>query len=952
MIVIEKCLSSTTPKDRESDFKTDFKCSYLNVRSINPEGKLDSIKEVLDRHGEVDLICFVETWMEQDDTKFNKIKHYNDFHYVRKKKGGGISIYMKSKIKCLKFDTYGDIIQIVHMKLKIDNRVINLLVCYNPSINELENCINLLSAILAQTKSEPTYVVGDFNVDLNKPSKKREEYLNAISMLGFNICNKEVTRKVSLTTIDHIMTNIDKGNMNILNIEMEDEVSDHNMLIWTMPSSFKSAGTDVRNIVQYDKLQDYLELNQMDVESYHDTEELSNDFHSFMEKAIKDSEKKQEVKENNFVKLNPWANKELANLCKFKQELQKKKKIYPDNKIISDYYLTISKAVNKLKTKLKKDFVDRKIDKGIERKLNVWEVLKEVSGSVSTSSSDICQIKDGDNIIVDEKSMANKFNEFFINVGPNLAKKLPDTKDTTLPSSSCSPMKLSYTTREEVTTIIANLANKNSSPNKLSNILIKKSSKHMVPIMVKMINCSYDQGIFPSKCKMTVVKPLYKSGDPMTVDNYRPISITSSPARINELAMKSRLEEHLANIGFFYTAQYGFLKSKDAQGAIFDLVAKIQKALDFDTKCAAIFIDLRKAFDTVNHNLLLSKLSKIGIVDKTLDWFKSYLSGRPQQVKCGNTLSDVMMMLCGVPQGSILGPILFLIYINDIGKLSLKGKVQLFADDAVLIYEASYYSQLEKLMSEDLKILFKWFSANKLSLNISKTNYIIFKKKYGPEVKLDIKINNQSLNQVKNVKYLGITLDEHLAWKDHIGKLSPKLRATSRLIFKLRKILDINKLKTLYYAYFHSHISYMCFTWGLSYHTSSIKILQNGIIKNILNVNRMFSTKQVYWVSSIMPFEALVNASLVILLYNHIQGRKLINTDIQYNHQFHNHSTRASSNFRIPKINTTHYGTQGSLYQAIKLFNSMPQEVLDLTDYRKFKSKCKSVFFQKFVQEP
>ncbi len=297
MIVIEKCLSSTTLKDGENELKTDFKCAYLNIRSINPEGKLDSIKEVSDsQEGEIDLICFVETWMEQDDTKFNKIRHYNDFHFVRKKKGGGISVYMKLKIKCLKFDTYGDIIQVVHMKLKIDNRVINLLVCYNPSINELDSCIDLLSTILLQTKSEPTYVVGDFNVDLNKPSRKKEEYLNAISMLGFNICNKGVTRKVYLTTIDHIMTNVDKGNMNILNIEMEDEVSDHNMLIRTMPGSCKSEGKDARNMVQYDKLQEYQQLNQMNVESYLDTEELSNDFHNLMDKAIEYSEKKKKLK--------------------------------------------------------------------------------------------------------------------------------------------------------------------------------------------------------------------------------------------------------------------------------------------------------------------------------------------------------------------------------------------------------------------------------------------------------------------------------------------------------------------------------------------------------------------------------------------------------------------------------------------------------------------------------
>ena len=285
-----------------------------------------------------------------------------------------------------------------------------------------------------------------------------------------------------------------------------------------------------------------------------------------------------------------------------------------------------------------------------------------------------------------------------------------------------------------------------------------------------------EQGVFPNILKTAAVIPVHKKSSQLECKNYRPISLLSNISKMFERIMHNKLYSFLDNNNCLYNLQFGFRHHHSTNHTLVKICDKIQKAIDRGTFACGVFIDLQKAFDTVNHSILIDKLHHCGIRGAPLAWFKSYLSNRTQFVNINNTHSTLKNISHGVPQGSVLGPLLFIIFINDLHKAIKYSNVHHFADDTNLLYINKSVKKVNMYINHDLQLLCHWLRANKLSFNADKTEIVIFRSKMNKITKhLNFRISGQNIYPTTHLKYLGIYLDEHLSWEFQIEQIILKL---------------------------------------------------------------------------------------------------------------------------------------------------------------------------------
>ena len=381
--------------------------------------------------------------------------------------------------------------------------------------------------------------------------------------------------------------------------------------------------------------------------------------------------------------------------------------------------------------------------------------------------------------------------------------------------------------------------------------------------------------------KYAEVVPLYKGKEKDLSANYQPISLLVTISKILEKIVYKRTYNFLDTSGQLYSSQYGFRSKHSCENAISELIGQIVKGHERQEHTAAIFLDLSKAFDTLDHELLLKKLEIYGIRGTALDWFSSYLMDCSMRVKYQGTnkptYSAWQKITHGAPQGSCLGPLLFLIFCNDLNlNLTYLSCIQ-FADDTNLYYTHKNLRVLQACIDHDLTKLTDWFRANNLMLNVNKTNLLLFDYRKRANTVLEIIIDGTTIKSKKTPKFLGIIVDNKLQWKDHYEQLKAKINRSYSLLCKSKNLLNVHGMKVLYYAQIYSHLSYCIVLWGsmLSIELRrKLRTLQNKCVK-LLNLNK--STNYSYKKYGILTLEHIIDLEQKKL------GYKLNHSDLPQN---------------------------------------------------------------------
>ena len=595
-----------------------------------------------------------------------------------------------------------------------------------------------------------------------------------------------------------------------------------------------------------------------------------------------------------------------------------------------------------------------KVDECQNRSKSLWRIINEITRRKNRTKTVLNKLKREDKTFAENpKEIADMLNSYFVNVGPKLAEKLPPTQipfESFLSSSPADSLRLHNTDSEEVFKEIISFSSSNcEDPVKISPKIYKLGARSMSNILPNFINRCFSEGYFPDCLKLARVTPIFKEGDTTVCSNWRPISITCCTSKLIEKLAKKRLLPYLKKHKILTDFQFGYRTEHSTSHAILNISDNILNNFDDKKHTVSIFLDLSKGFDCVDHTILLKKLRHYGIRGVAFNFFKSYLTNRRQQTLVNGTLSEFLTVLCGVPQGSVLGPILFLLYTNDLENAS-NFAINLFADDTCLSLSHNNINELQIQSNIEAAKIHEWFLANRLTTNSKKASNFILSDYIGdnnPNFK--IKMGNVLLKRVKSVKYLGVMLDENITWSEQIEYLSTKLSRSAGIFSKLRYYLKKDILIRVYHALFNSHLQYAILCWGNTNSTNlhRIQVLQNRAIRHMARAPRYYRLDNYYLNYRILKVNDLYDLEISKFMHGHFNNhipcifRKFFNLSI-------NRRTRFSSNqsYSIPFYRSAR-GHRSIQFYSPKVWKTLLVSFHNLSKIE-MKKHCKNLVFSKY----
>lgn len=820
------------------------------------------------------------------------------------------------------------------LKLKHETALIGIY--RSPSYHDTENFLNAIEQIVLSLKSFTNIaLIGDINLDIrnNTLDHKVANYLNLTAELGLLPAHTLPTRENNC--LDHVLI---KTTATTYITVLQTQITDHSPVIISFKKSTCNRIKPPRQRTKTDwqaVLSQLKQINFDEIFNSHDINKITDNFISLITHTIKKNTNQFTIQKK-YRMNNPWMTPGLLKCIVNKDRLHQEHKSDPLNltkKIIFNRY---SKFCADVITKVKNLYNQTKIESCLHSSKLTWKAIKDISNVSKTKNIPTELLK----IEQTPQDSIETTNIYFATIGQELCKKVcPPSSPDVLDSSVFTTLKSTLNSivilpadESEIEKIILGLKSDSATGwDNISSKFLKMSKDILVRPLTRLINLCIDYGIFPTAFKKAIIHPIHKSGDKHSLNNYRPISILTSLSKVFEKLLNSRLLSYLNTNSLLSNQQFGFRAGISTEDAVLNLCNTVSDAMDKKQKCIAIFLDLAKAFDTVSIPTLIVKMERLGIRGTCLRLFSDFLSNRSQRVKVGDLISAEAPVTYGVPQGSILGPSLFLIYINDLCQLPLyNANIFTYADDTALIFRAGTWEQVFSSAEQGLKKVIQWLNLNLLTLNVSKTKFIPFALRSNSTPPTSYKIiahyctnqpgqscECQTVDKTSEMKYLGVMLDERMTWVPHIKLVTSRTRKLIWMFKKLRHVANPKLLKTVYLALCQSILTYCLTAWGGAYkiHMLSVERAQRSVLKTInfkpyryptadlYNICQVLTVRQLYILNCTLRMHANLSVNQLAAARarrnSKISKRKICRTEFMH-HQF-----QFLSSFLYDKLNKT-----------------------------------------------
>ncbi|KAG5666863.1 hypothetical protein PVAND_014871 [Polypedilum vanderplanki] len=918
-----------------------------NVRSIKNIFKFKRVKTFIsglvnhkENQNSVDCFIFIESWIKRnDDFRFYEFKNYISVINGRNDdtNGGGIVIYIKKNYSFREiFSITNKNFEATLIEIYNSNIKNSILAIYRPPSGSLSLFLIWLESILVTY--DDLIIIGDINVNTFEPNNSYK-YTDLLHCNNYFISNTFATRLASNTLLDHIILNSENRNWKEAKLFTSSltSLSDHCILMTLLCGKnnvIKRIKTKViRN--NYNAIGDDLTAIKNDL--YRDVinNEISFDGYIKTTQNIVNKHKtilniKHRINDNIPPYVDAKMIKMMRNIDNLNDKIIKRKRFkLPTNRLLNKMMNIKSKLADYEKEKARKHYTFK-----INRDRNAtWKIINEMCGRSNKCEKIVLRTEAG--LVSDDKVTANLFNQHFTK-SDNC-----DIQYIHLGRTVNFNMHIAEIDEERVNVLLKNLAiNKSTGSDEIPVRVWRELEEHSSIITI-LINRVLNDGIYPLSLKVAKVIPVFKGGDSTLLKNYRPISILPAINKILEKVIYDQMIDHMNKYELFPPLQYGFREGRSTNDAVNKVLSFISDARDKKQSVVVLSIDVKKAFDSIKHNILLSKMEKIGFRGKIYDLIKNYLSDRKQFVKVGDYESDLLTIDVGVPQGSNLGPLLFVIMLSDVQYLNLSALIVEFADDIILLWTCTSNESMDKI-ENDLQLINRYYINNGLDINSEKSKYMVvgnvsiqgFEDMFG----------RYGYEKVKELKYLGTIIDDIFSMKPQQQKIVAKLTNALRAIKIIRNFLPVSAVWQFYNAFISSHINYCSFML-IRLPVKMIKRMQSIQSRGIKIIHRLdpqFPTIELFkkYAKSTLPVIGSIYMSILTLL------RKALNTPSETFGNFEVKSEGRRKNQICIKRFRTNYVRKDVTYIGPKLFNQLPEDIRCTTDLKSFKRKVRNFLIE------